>query len=749
MEENDKLGKAIYNLIDAMFWLADETSRWWQIGKLSIQIKELRRHKATLNKQIIYNEKHSISISSAQTAELASLNESISKLASKGDFIKSKCWAMTPEILFATLSLLFFYAVIWINPSPKLIAVPEINTTVFSGSISRVRELPILGHSIVSDSAWFNNKLYVAGNNGVTEIDTATGQSQNLKELPLDFLAKSLVAYDNKLIISGYSGIFVLDGSIIKPLFQNKRLPFKLINSLAITKKNTFLIATLGQGILRSNSDSTAVMVPNTQSYIVKDFGHQNKELWILHEEGILTGSTSRLTNLELQILVGKKPRCMVTTEKNVFIGTDQGIVAGYRSSKNWVWTMLSSGNPGFINEMVNAGDVLFIASDEGVFRYYKGKMDRLSSIPTYSLCICDTFLAAAGKSSVMLYYFDVLASREKNSIFGTVPELGTYTPSLPVSAMPMNQRPRYNRMPDYGLIETDGKQALGESSMLTDKFSPDKKPMIELPIELQKPIFTDVIKFGKKYYLTTLNRGVWSYDGQNWCQIKYDSNRSLDRLCGNSQHCYAYNSNAGIYEIKDDKAYLTLSSKDTKGVHQISISNDNNLILLYSDGNVKSFDGKKLYTLFNIPGDRSDDCHSVLKISNQYVAVLNQGLLIYEGEGNWNLVLYSGNLDSSKISDTQIIDNKSLYIAINDGRIFEYSNGKLQLSGVVPDHPTSISYSDVLWISGKDSIFFKNNNSFIAKAFKSEDSILGIFPDMQKKVIYVFTTAGLKTMSN
>ncbi len=49
-EETTKLGKIIYNLIDAMFWVADETGRWWEISKITIQIKTLRRQKAALNR---------------------------------------------------------------------------------------------------------------------------------------------------------------------------------------------------------------------------------------------------------------------------------------------------------------------------------------------------------------------------------------------------------------------------------------------------------------------------------------------------------------------------------------------------------------------------------------------------------------------------------------------------------------------------------------------------------------------------
>ena len=485
-EETTKLGKFVYNLIDGMFWVADETARWWEISKITIQIKTFRRQKAALNKLIKENEQNAISISVNQTAQLTSLNESISKLAAKEDLLRSKCWNWTPSIYFSLILLLFIYGVASINPIQQIVDRHRTSIGVFGGQISRVRELPIQSHSIISDSIWFNNRLYIAGNNGVSVINTVTGQTQNIKNLPQNFYAKDLLINGNKLLIAGYPGIFEYEqeSDSVKPLFDDK-LPNKLVNSFAVVneKKNQFLIGTLGKGIFRSSGDYISEL-PQTSNYIVRSFGHQKKELWILHEEGILTGNSDKLTNLDLQVLAGKKPRCMVTTDKNVFIGTDQGIVAGYRSSKNWVWTMLSSTKPGFINDIISAGEVLFIASDEGVFRYYKGKMDRLSGIPTYSLCLCDTFLAAINKSSVILYYFNFSGSIGNNSIFGVIPELGTYTPTLPITTLPMETRPSYSRMPDYGLLETDGKEALTESSLSTESYPPDQKPMVELPIE-------------------------------------------------------------------------------------------------------------------------------------------------------------------------------------------------------------------------------------------------------------------------
>ena len=748
-EETTKLGKLIYNFIDAMFWLADETYRWWEISKITIQVKLFRRQKSALNKQIKENEINGMGVTVAQTAELASLNESISKLASKEDFIRSKCWSWTPVVDFSLILLLFLYGVFYVSPVQNVIERQKTSIGVFRGQITRVRELPFQEQSIVSDSIWFNNKLYIAGNNGVSEIDSVSGGLKNLEGLPKDFFAKKMQKIDKHLLIAGYSGIFKYEENTISPIIAGDKLGNNLINSFAVVneKNGQFMIGTIGNGIYRINGGNL-VPVPQTNDYIVKSFGHQKKELWILHDEGILRGKINKLESLDLQVLAGKKPRCMITTDKNIYIGTDKGVVVGIRDSKSWVWTMISTTKPGYINDMVNAGEILFIASNEGVFRYYKGKMDRLSSIPTYSLCLCDTFLAATGNSSVLLYYFDFTGNLGNTSIFGVVPELGTYTPSLPVTTLPMSSRPVYKRMPDYGLLDTDGKSALAESNVSDEKFSPDRKPMVELPIELQKPVFSDISKFNSKYYLATTNRGIWSFDGKTWTEVNHNGKGNARKLCSNTQHCYAYSEESGIYEILDNIANLVVNSNETAGLKYLSICDDDTLLLLYSDGKVKAFSNGELKSLFTISNESFSLCHSVWKVSEQYVAVFDQGVMTQESNGQWNLMLYQGNIDSAKVADVSTLENRVLYIALNDGRIFEYSRGKLLLSGIVPDHPISIKRSDNLWISSADSLYLKENNSFVSIPFKSSDKILGAFTDKENKNILVFTASGLRILT-
>jgi hypothetical protein len=171
--------------------------------------------------------------------------------------------------------------------------------------------------------------------------------------------------------------------------------------------------------------------------------------------------------------------------------------------------------------------------------------------------------------------------------------------------------------MPDYGLLETDGKEALTESSLSTESYPPDQKPMVELPVELQKPVFSDITKFHDKYLLATTNRGIWSFDGKTWDQINHNGKGNANKLCCNSKHCYAYSSQSGVYEILENIANLIIDSQETKGLKHLSICDEDTLLLLYNDGKVKKFSNGELELIDSITRDKYIDKDVKLRFSS------------------------------------------------------------------------------------------------------------------------------------
>ncbi|HNX76568.1 MAG TPA: hypothetical protein PLM07_15680 [Candidatus Rifleibacterium sp.] len=739
--------KWIHHLIDAMFWIVDESVRWWEIGKLSIQLKSLHRRRATLLASFEAAENAGHESSTEQKQSMVALSEELSRAAGREEFLRSRCWAMTPELLFLAVFCLFLYGMTMLNPGRTFLPRKLSEPGIFSGQVSRVRDLPFHGNTVVTDVCWFNERLYVGGDGGLSFVDPVSGAATLSADLPDDFFVRDLEVDENRMFIGGFSGIYVYENTIMKPFYRENQLPVRLVNAISVSGSNNLLIGTVGRGMLRGTNDA-AVFVLGTQNRTIIDFGRQGNELWLLNEDGILTGRADDFAPLNLQVLAGRHLRCMVTTDRNVFIGTDQGVIAGYRNGRNWVWTILSAGKPGYINDIVVSGDILFVASDEGVFRFAKGRMERLSAIPCQAMCIGLNFLAAVNPDSIMLFYFTPAPGDANARLFGPVPEIGTYTPTFPMVPVLPATRLQYGRLPDFGLLETDGKQPLTQSPAATETWSPLEKPFVALPVELQKPVFSDIVKFGSDYLLATENRGVWNYDGALWSQIEGIPESGVSSLISNAKACFAWGEKAGIFKIDGRRAVQLAGSEKTAGLMHVFADADDTLLLLFADGSIKSFAYGELRDLFGIPGEFKGIFNSVWKIGGRYLVVVDKGVMIHESERKWNLVFFKGSIDLVRVAAVEAGSDQNLFVALTDGRIFEFKNEKLETIGVISDQPVAMNFSGLLWVATRESLYFLEKNNFVPAPFKATDNILGAFPVADEKAVLVFTGSGVKSMA-
>jgi len=746
LANNGLLVKWTHHAIDAMFWLVDETVRWWEIGKLSIKLKALRRQRASLLERFESEDDFGNEADLAQKQTLVGITEELARLSSREEFVRSRCWAIAPELMFVGIFIVFLYGILVMNPVRSLLPKTGIEPGIFSGQVSRVRDLPLTTHSVVTCAEWFENKLYIGGDGGLTVVDPTTGQASAASELPDDFFVRDLVINDNSLIIAGFPGIYALKNTVIKPMYREAQLPIKLVNSLAVTGYNRLLIGTVGSGLLRGNEDS-AVMVLGTQGRTIRDFGRQGNELWIMHEDGILTGRGDSFEPLNLQVLAGRHLRRMVTTDRNVFIGTDEGVVAGYRNSRNWVWTLLSAGKPGYVNDLIVSGDNLFIGSDEGVYRFSKGRMEKLSSIPCQALALTSSFMAAVNPDSIMMFYFTGSAQEISGPVKN--PEIGTFTPVIPVVSLLPLPGLQVGRLPDFRHLEmASNTKALTESVAATATFSPLARPHVPLPTELQRPIFSGIARAGEKFLLTTRNRGAWIYDGSDWRQIDGVPQTGAHSMARHSTNCYIYGDNAGVYQIMDNTALLMIGATATQNLLHLSADEDNSLLLLFRDGTIKQFKDGRLDDKLRIPDEFKDEFHSLWKIDGRYLVIVDKGVLLHESESQWNLVFFKGRLDNLKVVASEPGPDKNLFIALNDGRIFEYAASKLDFTGVIDDQPVSLNYDECLWVAGRDSLYFLENKSFVTTPFHTRDLILGAFPQIDNNSLLVFTDAGVNLLS-
>lgn len=735
------IGKWIYHAIDAMFWFVDESVRWWEIGKLSLQLKSLRRQRSQLLNHFESLDRSGGETSLEQKQSLIGLTEELARLSSREEFLRTRCWALTPELLFLAIFLVFVYGIIVLNPGRTFLPLKHRDAGIFAGQVSRVKDLPIDGHSVISKTVWHKDKLYVGGDGGLTEVDPVSGEVKAIDGLPEDFFVRDLVAEDESLIIGGYSGIYRLENTVLKSYYQENQLPVRLVNALAIAGQKRLLIGSVGQGMLRGNEDS-AVYVLGTQGRTIRSFGRLGSELWIMHEDGILTGQNDSFSPLNLQVLAGRHLRSMVTTERSVFIGSDQGVIAGYRNSRNWVWTLLSAGKPGFVNDLLVSGEILFIGSDEGLFRFNSGRMERLSSIPCQALAAGDSFLAAVNPASVMLFYFAPYVSIKDSPRL--VPEVGSHTPSMPVVSMIPVPNLQFGRLPDFAsLSETHESEPVVASSSDDQAVIPQQK----LPPALQVPIFSDLERVLDKYFLATLNRGVWLYDGKGWNEVS--GLPGVDSLAGNGTDCYAYGNGKGVYRLHKNSAELFITEVFCNGLLNVHVCQDGSLLMLFADGAIKtSASSGDLQTLATIPDEFRGEFHSVWKIGANIVVLVNKGILVQESDKQWNLVFFKGRIEGGRVSAATAGTDGSLYIALNDGRIFRFVSGQVEFIGTINDTPVSMNYAGFLWVAGTESLFFLEKNNLIAAPFHARDKILGAYPVADSNSVMVFTGSGIKVIA-
>lgn len=81
--------KWIHHLIDAMFWIVDESVRWWEIGKLSIQLKTLHRRRANIL-QLVETEEQTgnLETSTDQKQALVAVSEEFVRLSGREEFLR-------------------------------------------------------------------------------------------------------------------------------------------------------------------------------------------------------------------------------------------------------------------------------------------------------------------------------------------------------------------------------------------------------------------------------------------------------------------------------------------------------------------------------------------------------------------------------------------------------------------------------------------------------------------------------------
>lgn len=408
LAQSSFLGRTTGFFIAAMFWAVDEIVRWWEIGRISRQLQVLRRRRTGLINSVSKQATDSgadgeTQLSADERAALLRLSDDISRLSGREEFLRERSWALTPELLLVALIVLFITGVVWLRPSSKAALLQDNHGPMLDGGISLVTTIPLQGFEIVRAATYFQGSLFIGGDGGLVAFNAAYGLASTAIGLPPGFFVRDLTVSSDSLLIAGYGGVFCFAGGEARPLYTDERLPVALINRIGLTRNGEHLLGTIGHGLLRGNN-KVAVMMLGTQGIAVQDFAWLDGELWLLHDRGLLRGDGETFAPHRLQVLTDREIRCLASEKDAIFLGTDEGVIAGYRNGRNWVWTVLAPGKPRRINHLVSVDGVLLIGADEGLFRFKDGHLEKLDDTPVTRIAVGPTSLAAVNAHSIVIF---------------------------------------------------------------------------------------------------------------------------------------------------------------------------------------------------------------------------------------------------------------------------------------------------------------------------------------------------------
>ncbi|NLI77412.1 MAG: hypothetical protein GX442_13350, partial [Candidatus Riflebacteria bacterium] len=437
LSRRSTLSRFFGHIVDGMFWTIDELARWWEIGRLTLDLKTLRRRRAEFLKRAGEGRPEGADLAPGDREQVLTYSEEISRLATREEFLRKRSWALTPELLLVLIVCAFVAGILWLRPRTDL-AIPAREAPIsVKGDLSRFAEIPLAGFTVVTSAVWHGNQIFVGGDGGLVVVDPNTRLATGVPGLPPRFFVRHLFSEGSRLLIAGYGGVYALDAQTLSPLYPASGLPIDLINRVIPTRDGGHLLGTVGHGLFKGR-DALAVMILGTQGLTLTGFAWMDNELWLLHERGLLRGDGSSFTPFTLQALVGKTLTALAAEPNTIYLGTTDGLVIGYQSDRNWIWTPLSPGEPKVVRDLVAAQGVLLIAANEGLFRYQDGRFEKLAATPQVSaLAIGPSLVAAASPQAVSLYQF-AGGSPLPATLPPAVPMVGTFvTPSAGIPQPP------------------------------------------------------------------------------------------------------------------------------------------------------------------------------------------------------------------------------------------------------------------------------------------------------------------------
>ncbi|OQA08400.1 MAG: hypothetical protein BWY66_01016 [bacterium ADurb.Bin374] len=759
-------GRLFGHLADGLVWAVAELHRWWEIGGLTVRIKSLERRRAALFTEAGL-QKETPDAQSPGRERLMAISGEIAELKARDEILRRRSWALTPEILFGAIVIVFIAGILLLQPRTDLVLqTSQAGVLVGSGgSISRTVEHRLAGFANVTTAAWWNGSLFVGGDGGVAQIDPATGLATAVSGLPTGYYARHLLVDGGRLIVAGYGGAFALDTTGgMTPLYERTTIPVDLLNRVAPTSDGGHLVGTVGHGLLKGRN-GLAVVLLGTQGLTPVGFGWLDGELWVAHERGLLKGDGTNFEPVRLQLLDGRAVTALAVDRSAIYVGTDNGLAAGFKNGRDWVWTTLSPGEPKVIRDMAMVGDALLVCSDEGLFRYRDGRFEKLSGdVGQRALAINGEFIATVGPKRILLHAFQglpsVAASAEPPAnatpivaapVQPVIPSVGTYAPDIPTAStvVPVVLQPT----PQPSAPTPSQPQTVSQPPVAVQAASDPVFGTIPLPASLRGPSASCLLWDGVRVWVGTTNDGLWFFENGRWESFNRangtlgdDQIVALWRLNGKS---YLYSWVLGIISLEGGRP-TPLLTPDQAAELVSAAGSGSGLLLLKKGGWLVRVDASgKTEPAGRIPEDFFREARFVQTLGDRPLVVTDRGVLEQDQSGRWAVTFYPGETRPDLRATASVTGEGRLYIGLSNGSIFAYADRAASKIASIAGRVRTLSWDQTLWISGENMIYQlpSSGGTPVVVGGPFPAGILSMQPVVSRAAALVVTMDGVRTV--
>ncbi|RCK80130.1 MAG: hypothetical protein OZSIB_3634 [Candidatus Ozemobacter sibiricus] len=801
------LSRFLGHLVDGLFWMIDELARWWEIGRLTLDLKALRKRRAAFLKQVGEGRPEGADLAPADREKLMSMSEEIARLASREEFLRKRSWALTPELLLLLIVCAFIAGLIWVRPRTDLAIPPRDLPFTLAGELNRFADLPLHGFSVVTSAVWHGNQIYVGGDGGLAVVDPNTRTATGVAGLPPGFFVRHLFSEGSRLLIAGYGGVYALEAQLLTPLYVGANLPVDLINRIIPTRDGGHLLGTIGHGLLKGR-DQLAVMLLGTQGLTLTGFAWLDDELWLLHERGLLRGDGSSFTPFTLQVLTGRSLTALAAEPNTIYLGSTDGLVIGYRSDRTWVWTPLSPGEPRLIRDLVAARGVLLIAAAEGLFRYQEGRFQKLAALPDLSaLAIGPGLVAAVSPTAVSLFQLTGSAIPPVAPLAPAVPTVGTFVaPPPPVAVQPPPVTPPGVSPP---FLTSGAGPSAGPAPMaapapapvavapppplppLSAPVAPVSPPgpapvaappapgyaalpppssvqpvapvtppvaaphpffgSAPLPPALRGPFVSALAWDGRRLWVGTANEGLWVFQDGQWSALNSRNGGLIDDqivslpLLQGRPHLYSWV--MGLMSLETGRAVPVLAKEHLRD-HLAMAADASSIMFLFQGGFIRRLkeDGT-LEAVSRIPEDFFKSARFLHLIDGQPVVVTDQGVLIRDGSGRWLVSFFPAEGRSLRVVASAPSPDGQVYAILSSGEVFSARGRVVNRVGAIDQKPRGMVFADTLWVAGTSQIYRLVNGALTPVGAKTGETVVGFQPVPERRIVFLATNAGVDVL--